>query len=68
MLLEARAADVCILDVRKRSPFTDYMVIGTARSQRMVHMMAAGVLHQLKARCREVAPGVVPTIEGSKVG
>lgn len=36
-------------------------------SQRLVQQIAGGVLHQLKQRCKEVAPGVHPSIEGSKV-
>lgn len=57
-----------IIDVRGRCPFTDYMVLGTARSQRLAGMMAGAVLHALKARASEVAPGKRPTIEGAKVG
>lgn len=64
---EARADDVAIIDVRGRCAFTDYMVLATARSQRLVRMLAAAVLHQLKARAREVAPGVAPTVEGALV-
>ena len=67
LLLEARGDDVCIIDVRHRCPFTDYMVLATARSQRLVHMLAAAVLHELKGRCREVAPGVAPGVEGLQV-
>lgn len=57
-----------IIDVRGHCPFTDYMVLGTARSQRLAGMMAGAVLHALKARASEVAPGKKPTIEGAKVG
>jgi hypothetical protein len=64
---EARADDIAIIDVRGRCPFTDWMVLATARSQRLAHMMAAGVLHRLKDKAREVAPGVAPTIEGALV-
>ena len=30
-------------------------------------MLAGGILHALKARAKEVAPGVAPTIEGALV-
>ena len=58
---------MCIIDVRGRCPFTDFMVLGTARSQRLAGMLAGAVLHALKARAREVAPGVSPAIEGALV-
>ncbi|KAL4452089.1 hypothetical protein ABPG75_007751 [Micractinium tetrahymenae] len=66
ILAEARADDVLIIDVRGRCPFTDFMVLGTARSQRLAGMMAGAVLHALKARAGEVAPGKKPTIEGAQ--
>lgn len=43
------------------------MVLATARSQRLAHMLAGAVLHALKARAREVAPGVAPVVEGATV-
>jgi ribosome silencing factor RsfS/YbeB/iojap len=64
MLVEARADDICIIDVRGHCAFTDYMVVATGRSSQLVHMLAQAVLHELKQRCREVAPGVAPGIEG----
>jgi len=36
-------------------------------SQRLAVMLASAVLHALKARAKEVAPGVAPTIEGALV-
>jgi hypothetical protein len=56
-----------ILDVRGRCPFTDFMVLATARSQQLAQMLAGAVLHAVKARAREVAPGVAPAIEGGQV-
>eukprot|EP00887_Chlorella_sp_A99_P007680 scaffold20.g7680.t1 len=64
LLAEARADDVTIVDVRARCPFADYMVLATGRSLRLLRMLAAAVLHELKARCAEVAPGVAPGVEG----
>lgn len=64
---DARADDVAIIDVRAHCAFTDWMVLATVRSQRLAHMLAAAVLHRLKAQAKEVAPGVVPTIEGGLV-
>jgi ribosome-associated protein len=57
-----------ILDVRGRCPFTDFMVLATARSQQLAQMLAGAVLHAVKARAREVAPGVAPAIEGGQQG
>ncbi|KAL4538502.1 hypothetical protein Ndes2437A_g01519 [Nannochloris sp. 'desiccata'] len=65
MLVEARADDICIIDVRGHCAFTDYMVVATGRSSQLVHLLAQAVLHELKQRCKEVAPGVAPGIEGA---
>jgi ribosome silencing factor RsfS/YbeB/iojap len=65
MLVEARAEDIAIIDVRGNCSFTDYMVVATGRSSQLVHMLARAVLHELKQRCKEVAPGVAPGIEGA---
>ena len=65
LLVDARADDVVIIDVTgDRCSFTDYMVVASASSHQLVHMMASAVLYELKQRCKEVAPGVYPTIEG----
>lgn len=64
ILVDARAEDVVLIDVHGQCAFTDHMVIGSGRSYQQVHMLAAAVLHEIKKRCKEVAPGVVPTIEG----
>lgn len=45
----------------------EYASLALTCSQRLAHMLASGVLHALKARAREVAPGVAPTIEGALV-
>ena len=66
MLVEARADDIAIIDVRGNCSFTDYMVVATGRSSQLVHMLAQAVLHELKQRCKEVAPGVSPGIEGAE--
>lgn len=64
LLVDARAGNVIIIDVRKQCSFTDYMIIASGRSHQMVYMLASAVLHELKKRCHEVAPGVAPSIEG----
>lgn len=56
-----------MIDVRGRCPFTDHMVVATARSARLAHMLAAAVLHALKGRTAQAAPGVAPVIEGALV-
>ena len=66
MLVEARADDIAIIDVRGNCSFTDYMVVATGRSSQLVHMLAQAVLHELKQTCKEVAPGVSPGIEGAE--
>ena len=64
LLVEARAEDIQILDVRGNCTFTDYMVLATGRSSQIVHILADAVLYELKKRCKEVAPGVAPAVEG----
>lgn len=66
LLVEARADDIAIIDVRGHCTFTDYMVLATGRSPQLIHMLAQGVLGELKRRCQEVAPGVAPAIEGAE--
>ena len=66
LLVEARADDIAIIDVRGHCTFTDYMVLATGRSPQLVHMLAQAVLYELKQRCKEVAPGVAPGIEGAE--
>lgn len=65
LLAASRADDIVVIDVRGHCTFTDHMVLASGRSSQLVHMMAAGVLHELKSRCAEVAPGVAPAIEGA---
>ena len=66
ILAEARGEDVCVIDVRASCPFTDWMVLATGRSRRLVSSLAGAVHHELKRRCAEVAPGVPPTVEGAQ--
>lgn len=66
LLVDARADDIAIIDVRGHCTYTDYMVLGTGRSPQLVHMLAQAVLYELKRRCKEVAPGVAPAIEGAE--
>jgi ribosome silencing factor RsfS/YbeB/iojap len=67
MLVDARADDVVIIDVNGKCAFTDYMIIASARSHQLVQILAGAVLHEVKQRCKEVAPGVYPVIEGGDV-
>lgn len=64
LLVDAHAGNVMIIDVRQQCSFTDYMIIASGRSHQTVSMLASAVLHELKKRCHEVAPGVAPSIEG----
>ncbi|KAK9907514.1 hypothetical protein WJX75_005118 [Coccomyxa subellipsoidea] len=65
MLRDAKTDDVRVLDVRKRDcDFTDEFVIATARSKLHAQTAAQAIVYQLKQRCKEVAPGIVPTVEG----
>lgn len=65
LLVEGRAEDVAILDVRGHCTFTDHFVIATGRSQQAVRALASAALHEVKRRCAEVAPGVLPAVEGA---
>lgn len=65
ILVNANASDVTIVNVMHNCAFTDYMIIASANSHQSVHMVAAAVLHELKQRCKEVAPGVAPSVEGA---
>lgn len=66
LLSEARAEDIAVIDVRGRCTFTEYMVIATGRSPQLIAMLAQAVLHEVKRRSSEVAPGVKPTVEGAE--
>lgn len=65
LLVDANAEDVAIIDVRGACSFTDYMVIASGRSHEMVSILANTVFYELKKRAQEVAPGVIPSVEGS---
>jgi len=67
LLVDARANDVVIIDVNGKCAFTDYMVVASARSHQLVQILAEAMLHEVKQRCKEVAPGVYPVIEGGDV-
>jgi ribosome-associated protein len=66
VLIDAHGEDIAIMDVRGRCSFTDHMVVASARSTQHARAMAAAVLHEVKTRCKEVAPGVAPVIEGAE--
>ncbi|HYA37146.1 MAG TPA: ribosome silencing factor [Candidatus Methylomirabilis sp.] len=62
-LAEAKARDIAVLDVRKVSDFTDYMVIATGTSNRHVQSTADKVVESLREH------GVRPVgSEGQKIG
>ncbi|BDA47949.1 probable ribosomal silencing factor RsfS at C-terminar half [Coccomyxa sp. Obi] len=65
MLRDAKTDDVRVIDVRQRDcDFTDEFVIATARSKLHAQTAAQAVVYRIKERCKEVAPGVVPSVEG----
>ena len=66
ILADAHADDIAIIDVRGRCSFTDHMVVASARSSQHALRVAGAVLHEVKSRCKEVAPGVAPVIEGNE--
>ena len=62
-LEDAKARDIMVLDVRKISDFTDYMVIATGTSNRHVQSTADKVVDALRAHgVRAVG------VEGGKIG
>jgi ribosome-associated protein len=62
-LEDAKARDIAVLDVRKVSDFTDYMVIATGTSNRHVQSTADKVTETLREH------GVRPVgCEGEKIG
>jgi ribosome silencing factor RsfS/YbeB/iojap len=65
ILVDANATDVVMINVRGKCAFTDHMIISSAPSHQSVHMVAGAVLHELKQRCKEVAPGIAPSVEGA---
>lgn len=62
-LIDAKAKDVVVLDVRKVCDFTDYMVIVSGTSNRHVVTVADKVIDKLRSHGRK--PGGV---EGADVG
>ncbi|WP_372521688.1 ribosome silencing factor [Sulfuricaulis sp.] len=62
-LEDAKTQDIAVLDVRKISDFTDYMVISTGTSNRHVQSSADKVVETLRGH------GVRPVgIEGKQIG
>lgn len=62
-LEDAKARDIAVLDVRKISDFTDYMVIATGTSNRHVQSTADKVVDALRTHgVRTVG------VEGGKIG
>ncbi len=62
-LEELKAFDIRVIDVRGQTPITDFMVIGSGRSDRQVKAMADKVLEDARAA------GVRPIgVEGQQTG
>jgi ribosome-associated protein len=62
-LEDAKGIDVSVLDVRKLTDFTDYMVIASGTSNRHVATLADKVVERLRAH------GVRPvSVEGERLG
>lgn len=49
LVLDKKASDVLILDVRGKASYADYMVLASGESDRQVSAMAENVLTQMKA-------------------
>ena len=62
-LEDAKAHDIAVLDVRKISDFTDYMVIATGTSNRHVQSTAEKVVDTLRERGRRPVG-----VEGKQIG
>ncbi len=62
-LEDIKAEDITVIDVRKMTDFTDYMIIATGKSTRQVKALANEVSSQAKAA------GIQPMgVEGEDVG
>lgn len=62
-LVDAKAQDIAMLDVRKISGFTDTMMIASGTSTRHVQSVAERVVYRLRER------GLRPIgVEGEKIG
>lgn len=62
-LEDAKAHDIAVLDVRKISDFTDYMVIATGTSNRHVQSTAERVVDRLREHGRRPVG-----VEGKQIG
>jgi len=62
-LQDAKAKDIVVLDVRKVSDFTDYMVIASGTSSRHVQSTADRVVERLRAHGRRTSG-----VEGMDLG
>jgi ribosome-associated protein len=63
LVLEKKGSDVLVLDVRGKATYADYIVIGSAESDRQVAAMADGVELALKGEGQKVV-----SIEGTEGG
>lgn len=48
LMLDKKAADVVVLDVRGKNSYTDYLVVGSGESDRQVSAIADGIVETLK--------------------
>jgi ribosome-associated protein len=65
LIQRAHGRDVCVIDLRKKHwSIADHFVLATGRSTEHLQRIARGVLYKLKQKCKEVAPGLTPRIDG----
>ena len=65
LIQRAHGRDVCVIDLRKKQwAIADHFVLATGRSTEHLQRIARGVLYKLKQKCKEVAPGLTPRIDG----
>ena len=65
LIQRAHAKDVCVVDLKHKSwAIADYFVIATGMTPEHLQRVARGVLYKLKQKCKEVAPGLTPRIDG----
>jgi len=65
LVQRAHGRDVCVIDLRgKPDAIADHFVLVTGMTKQHLQRIARGVLYVLKQKCKEVAPGLTPRIDG----
>ena len=65
LLQRAHAKDICVVTLKHKNwAIADHFVIATGMSREHLQRIARGVLYVLKQKCKEVAPGLTPRIDG----